>query len=286
MEIFILSMLLSLAVSSVKAQGSTSAPSTSLGNPTDLSSYPYVLVHTHVPTCSPPSLIINSSTTSYLPSTNHFTLPSLCAQVCGNEANQYPRCDRSNLTCVCGPSYRSMTAACESLTCSPSEYRTTQLLAAQLCNPTYTNASASSVSVAIASATANATIYAGGKDPTDINNLPTCAQNCINQYLPGSTCGSLSNRACVCQGGKGRDQLDQCERANCSATDLQILQYFVYALCTPVGGLGNSTNVTLPTQVPPVTAPVATFTGEGVGIFVKGMGWMNMVVVGTIVIGL
>lgn len=209
----------------------------------------------------------------------------ICAQVCGNEANQYPRCERSNLTCVCGPEYRSQTAACEALECSPSEYQKTQLLAGKLCNRTYTNASASSVSVAIAAATANATTSAGGKDPTDLSNYPACAQNCITQYLPDSTCGSLSNRACICQGGKGQAQLDKCERAQCSATHLQVLQYFVYELCTPVGGLGNSTNVTLPTQIPPVPTG-AIFTGKGVSTFSSGIVWIAFAIVGGMALGL
>ena len=215
----------------------------------------------------------------------YLILDRTCAQVCGNEANQFPRCDRSNVTCVCAPEYRSMTAACESLTCSPADYQKTQIISAQLCNPTYNNATASSVSAAIASATANATAYAGGKNPTNLSFYPTCAQKCIRQYLPGSTCGNLSNRACICQGGVGRIELQQCESANCSAADLQVLQYFVYELCTPVGGLGNSTNTTLSTQVPPVpTQP--SFTGEGVPAFAKGVGGIAVaVVVGGLVIG-
>lgn len=208
-----------------------------------------------------------------------------CAQICGNEANQYPRCERSNLTCVCAPEYRSQTAACEALECSPAEYQTTQLLTGKLCNPTYTNASASSVSAAIAAATANATASVGGKDPTDLSNYPSCAQDCISQYLPGSTCGSLSNRACICQGGKGQVQLGQCELAKCSAKDLQVLQYFVYELCTPVGGLGNSTNVTLPTQIPPVPTG-ATFTGQGMSTFSTGIVWIGFAVVGGLALGL
>ena len=178
-----------------------------------------------------------------------------------------------------------MTAACETLTCSPADYERTQLISAQLCNPTYNNASASSVSAAIASATANATAYAGGKDPTNISVYPTCAQKCLGQYLPGSTCGTLSNRACICQGGVGQDQLQQCESGNCSATDLQILQYFVYKLCTPVGGLGNSTNTTLSTQAPPVPTQTS-FTGDGVSAFEKGVGGIAIAVVGGLIIGL
>ena len=232
-------------------------------------------------------------TPEYPPQYHNFmysTLGRTCAQVCGNEGNQFPRCDRSNVTCVCGPDYRSMTAACEILECSGADYQKTQLLAAQLCNPTYNNATASSVSVAIASATANATAYAGGKDATNLSSYPTCAQNCIKQFLPGSTCGSLSNRTCICRGGaegyEALDTLTQCEAATCSATDLQILQYFVYELCTSFGGLGNSTNTTLPTQVPPVSTPTS-FTGEGVPAFAKGVGGIAAaVMVGGLVIGL
>ncbi|CAF9924747.1 MAG: hypothetical protein HETSPECPRED_005677 [Heterodermia speciosa] len=249
MELFTILMLLSVWFPLANAQVSTTAPSDALGDPAQLSSYP------------------------------------TCAQVCGNEANQFPRCDRSNVTCVCGPEYRSETAACESLTCSPTDYEKTQILAAQLCNPTYNNATASSVSAAIASATANATAYAGGKDPTDISFYPSCAQKCIEQYLPGSTCGSLSNRACICQGGVGRGELQQCEAPTCSPTDLQNLQYLVYELCTPVGGLGNSTNTTLSTQVPPVPTQTS-FTGDGVSAFAKGVGGIALAVVGGLVIGL
>ena len=174
-----------------------------------------------------------------------------------------------------------MTAACESVTCTRADYQKTQLLAAQLCNPTYTNTTASSVSGAIASAVANATAATAGKDETDPSSYPPCAENCINQYLPQSGCGSLANRLCVCRTSGLNQRLSDCEAPTCSAEDKQVISYLSYKLCTSVGGIGNSSNVSTPTSVP----PVATFAGDGVSIFAKGVGWMAFAVVGGLVIG-
>ncbi|KAM0798655.1 hypothetical protein BDR22DRAFT_361976 [Usnea florida] len=146
-----------------------------------------------------------------------------CAQICSNEVLPQVECDVNDITCLCGPMSRALTAACEEVSCSAIDISTVSLLAQELCGAVYSESPAlsSSVSSAIASATAAAAAAVASKDPTNIASLPPCAQSCINEALPLSGCGSLSNRKCICQTSNFNANVGPCERANCSTADLQ-----------------------------------------------------------------
>ena len=112
----------------------------------------------------------------------------------------------NDITCLCGPMSRALTAACEEVSCSAGdllsalptdilisravphiscfylsrsniEPAAVSLLAQELCGPVYSESPAlsSSVSSAIASATAAAAAAVASKDPTNIASFPPCA---------------------------------------------------------------------------------------------------------------
>ncbi|KAL9576744.1 MAG: hypothetical protein Q9212_006850 [Teloschistes hypoglaucus] len=222
------------AVSSILA---TATPAPNLGNPADLSTYPQ------------------------------------CAQYCGNTTDAIggnpfgtPAGNTSDLTLVCNPRFRGLTAGCEAAICNATDYRTTQLLAQQVCGSYYNqNATLSAaVASAIASQTAIAKAVTEGKDPMQLSNYPACGQKCIprNNY---NGCGSLSNLQCTCQGIQSNQALAECEVGTCSEADLGPILYLAEKLCLPVGGIlthpynnagANGTNgTTMGTPAP--------FTGEG-----------------------
>ncbi|KAL9596296.1 MAG: hypothetical protein Q9219_005891 [cf. Caloplaca sp. 3 TL-2023] len=182
---------------------------------------------------------------------NILTYPA-CAQICNNETVAVAKRtgtdygDLNDVRNACDADFRAATAGCEAVTCTPAEIQRTQLLAQQLCGSFYNSnpALGSSVTSAIASATAAAIAATDGKDPTDVNNLPACAQNCVkpNNF---QGCGSLANLQCVCQGIQFNDATGPCELSTCSPTDLQTILYFAEKLCEPVGGvLTNPVNYT------------------------------------------
>ena len=60
-------------------------------------------------------------------------------------------------------------------------------------------------------------------------------QKCQNASIPSSGCGSIANRSCVCkQPSAINSDLDSCETATCSASDLQSMMSsfsFLLSLC-------------------------------------------------------
>ncbi|KAL8823094.1 MAG: hypothetical protein Q9191_006178 [Dirinaria sp. TL-2023a] len=195
-------------------------------------------------------------------------------------------CGPTNLTCMCGPTYRAATAACEEVSCSPADYDKTQTLASQLCASVYSNGpvNPTSVSAAIATSTAAAAAAVASKDPTNPASYPSCGEACINQNLPSSGCGSLANRACICQ-GPFNINTGRCELATCSQADITAISYLAYHLCNPAGGIGNTTaiiNQTIVNQTAaaaggskPPTQSVQPFTGGATalrGAWVLGSG--------------
>ena len=241
-------------------------------------------------------------------------------------------------------SYRTIprcTIVCNHVT--DSRPKATNLLAQQLCGPVYQNTPSlgSAVSSAIASATAVAASLKS-LDPTKSESYPICAvsrcasrpsqwwvgaqlgtreltinqQKCQNASIPASGCGSLSNRACVCKSPStvnSNSNLGACERAACSASDLQgttsslsfllspfslLLRaggHFEYiwililcrglvigdlanALCYPVGGIGNTTNSSYTTSAS--TPTPSAFTGDATAVMARSLGWGVMGFVG------
>ncbi|KAL8885706.1 MAG: hypothetical protein Q9205_007703 [Flavoplaca limonia] len=193
----------------------------------------------------------------------------------------------NNLTCQCDFGNRAATAACEKVTCSPTDYDNTQTLAQELCGPLYTNGTLNPTSVtsAIASATAAASAAVEGKDVTDPNDYPDCATACQEQNLPASGCGSLANTSCACNSPAIVTTTGQCEQQTCSPEDLRATMFLAYRLCAGVGGPGNTSEVanqTIATQtagsvpLPPTGVPggVVPFTGGVVGKGVELGGWI------------
>lgn len=114
-------------------------------------------------------------------------------------------------------------------------------------------------------------------EPTNSANYPLCGQTCQNANLPSTGCGSISNRTCVCKLSSA-SPLNICEVQTCSASDFQIIQDLVYALCNPVGGIGN--NVSNASYTTPASAPTPTaFTGGAAAVM---RGWVGWSVVGLI----
>ncbi|CAL8583560.1 hypothetical protein XPA_009181 [Xanthoria parietina] len=223
-----------------------------------------------------------------------------CAARCevGNLARISSACAStpSNATCLCDGPNRAAAAGCEKVTCSPSDYTTTQTLAQQLCGPFYANntLNPTAVTAAIASATSAAAAAVAGKDPANNSDYPACAQACVTQYLPASGCGSLSNASCVCNSPAIVVDTGRCELATCSRADLAITTSLALALCARAGGVGNTSamvNETIAGQgngsvpVAPTTtgAPVVPFTGGASGMGVQMGGWM--VLVGGLAVG-
>ncbi|CAO1605748.1 hypothetical protein XANCAGTX0491_009254 [Xanthoria calcicola] len=224
-----------------------------------------------------------------------------CAARCevANNARPSAPCASSgpnNVTCLCDAANRAAAAGCEKVTCTPTEYTTTQTLAQQLCDPLYANTTlnptAVSSAIASASATAAAAAAVAGKDVTDATDYPPCAQSCLAQYLPASGCGSLSNVSCVCASPALVVDTGRCELATCSPADLAITTSLAQALCARAGGVGNSSavaNETIAGQangsvpVAPTGGPVVPFTGGVSGMGVEMGGWM--VLVGGLAVG-
>ncbi|KAL8648686.1 MAG: hypothetical protein Q9226_005898, partial [Calogaya cf. arnoldii] len=75
-------------------------------------------------------------------------------------------------------------------------------------------------------------------DPTDLNNYPACAQQCIPEtFGPPSNCGSLSNRTCLCTTAGAARVLADCELVTCTPTEIEQLTPLAAALCAPVGDI-------------------------------------------------
>ncbi|KAG7009665.1 hypothetical protein G7Y79_00002g007800 [Physcia stellaris] len=110
------------------------------------------------------------------PSQNH--PPNAPSQTCGYY----------DLNCDCSPPFRSLTAACEAVSCTPADYNSTQLLADTFCHSLYAanSISAASVTSAIAAATASALAIVAGKDVTSVEAYPICAQGCQKIALADS----------------------------------------------------------------------------------------------------
>ncbi|MCJ1280254.1 hypothetical protein MMC21_008081 [Puttea exsequens] len=200
------------------------------------------------PTSSPglPTLIAPSPTPTGNAS-DILTYP-ICAQTCGNETAPFlaatiPGCNASIVECACSAYYRSETAACEEVTCSAEEYETTQALAQQLCVPLYSSNStlSTSVAAAIASATSVAAAAATGKDVLNLSSYPACAQNCTIIHKNGG-CDS-QNLTCICN-PPASIILGNCEVAQCSPSDLEIVTDLSFRLCAPVGGINEGVNLT------------------------------------------
>ena len=167
---------------------------------------------------------------------------------------------------MCQPDYRAQTAACEKVSCSAADYNKTQALALQLCGPVaaVSSVNPTSVSSAIVASTSTAAAAVASKDPTNLLDYPLCAQNCNNELLPQTDCGSLANRTCICN-QEYASRVGACEDANCNMEDRETTRYLGDQLCN-VPGVGNGsfasptgTNNSA-TQTGP-SVPPATFTG-------------------------
>ena len=212
---------------------------------------------------------------------NILTYPR-CAQTCSNETVITTGCDVSNVECACGTLFRSVTAACEEIICSPLDKQTTNLLAQELCGPVYQNMPSlgSAVSSAIASATSVAASLRS-RDPTKSESYPICAQECQNASIPASGCGSLSNRTCVCSNsGSLHTILGACQRTTCSASDLQITADFANLLCYPPGGIGNMSNASYTT--PASTSTPSVFTGDATAVMERSLSWGVLGLIGAL----
>ncbi|KAI4098454.1 MAG: hypothetical protein LQ339_006425 [Xanthoria mediterranea] len=221
-----------------------------------------------------------------------------CAARCQVITNTLPSSpcasNPNNVTCACDSPNRAATAGCEKVTCTPTEYTTTQTLAQQLCGPLYANntLNPTAVTSAIASATSAAAAAIAGKDVTDATDYPPCAQSCLAQYLPASGCGSLGNVSCVCASPAIVVDTGRCELQSCNPADLAITTSLAQAICARAGGIGNSSavaNETIAGQangsvpVAPTGGPVVPFTGGASGIGGEMGGWM--VLVGGLAVG-
>ncbi|KAL8665551.1 MAG: hypothetical protein Q9168_007673 [Polycauliona sp. 1 TL-2023] len=192
----------------------------------------------------------------------------------------------NNLTCLCAGPNRAATAACEKLSCTDTDYQTTQTLAQDLCGPLYTNntLNPTSVSSAIASATAAATAAVAGKDFLNSNDYPPCARDCQNQVIPMSECKTLSNSSCICNSQTVVQGTGACELANCSMEDRMTTAYLSFKQCAAFGGIGNASEVANQTIATQSSAPVALppngtgavmpFTGGAGAVVVEKGVWM------------
>ena len=252
-----------------------------LGDPSLLASYPFCAAQCQIQ-------VIARPVSTHLPNFNH---PPSCSLTATQQSNPCGFTTSNNLTCQCDSGNRAATAACEKVSCSPTDYDTTQTLAQELCGPLYTNGTLdpSPIAPAITSATAAAAAAVEGKDVTDTNDYPACATACQLQNLPASGCGSLANTSCACNSPPLTITTRQCQIRTCSPEDLQTTFYLVYRLCAGVGGIGNASEVanqTIATQtvgsvpLPPTGVPggVVPFTG---GVGGKGLemgGWLVLMV--------
>lgn len=243
-----------------------SATPSSLGDPTQLSSYP------------------------------------LCAQRCSNQsAAAAPLidygCDIAEVGCQCQPPFRSSTAACEEVICDLQDYLKTQVLAQQLCGPFYEQNSTlgSAVSSAIASATSAALAATESKIPTNPAEWPPCAQACFDKYIPASGCGNLANRTCVCSSQSLNSNLGLCETATCDRTDIEKIIALANELCFPVGGQVSDSNASANAGIRPSSNTSTSlpspspFTGQASVKLAGGVALSSLIamgLLGVVVVGL
>ncbi|KAI4089481.1 MAG: hypothetical protein L6R37_008035 [Teloschistes peruensis] len=151
-------------------------------------------------------------------------------------------CPFRDLTCQCSPPFRSSAAACQSITCTPRNYRKAQKLTNCLCAPLYDNNTISStvVSAAIATATSAAASALKTADPANPDTYPPCARACITPALQ-TDCGTFNETKCVCQSPVFFANITPCEVGTCPLADLQTTLYLSEANCNKagIGGLGN-----------------------------------------------
>ncbi|KAL8930801.1 MAG: hypothetical protein Q9208_000342 [Pyrenodesmia sp. 3 TL-2023] len=187
-----------------------------------------------------------------------------------------------NLTCLCDAGNRAATAGCDRVSCSLTDYSTTQTLTQQICSPLYssngTTLSQASITAAIAASTAAADAALAGKDVTDPNDYPACGRDCQLRLLPDSGCGSLANNSCVCNNRPLGLALASCQLGACSERDLQTVFFLAYRLCSPVGGAGDVSAIA--NQTIPTTGAMVPFIGGvgGEGIELGGWVFLTMVV--------
>ncbi|KAL8665793.1 MAG: hypothetical protein Q9202_001915 [Teloschistes flavicans] len=165
-----------------------------------------------------------------------------CGIECIIETQETSPCAFRNLTCECSPPFRSSAAACQSITCSPSNYGKTQLLTNLVCAPLYIDGTISptAVSAAIAAATSAAASALATADPANPLTYPSCARNCIKQALQAD-CGDFNNTKCICQSPVFFANITPCEVSTCTPADLQTTLYLSEANCnkTGIGGIGD-----------------------------------------------
>ena len=217
-----------------------------------------------------------------------------CAPICGATVLRSGVCAPANtLICQCSADFLAEAVACEKVSCSTQDYNKTQTLTQQLCGPLYANGtvSASSVSAAVASSTAAAAAAVAGKDPTKSGDYPPCADKCQQQFISNSSCGSIANASCICNNLGLVDKIASCEAATCSDEDQANARYLGYKLCTPVGGVGNASEVvnqTIATQTPGAgigSQPTSTpFTGTAVGRWGESLSWAIIAAVPVVVL--
>ncbi|KAG6989783.1 hypothetical protein G7Y79_00064g094060 [Physcia stellaris] len=219
-----------------------------------------------------------------------------CAPICGGTVLQTGVCAPANtLSCQCSAEFLAQSIACEKVSCSPQDYDKTQTLTQELCGPLYANGtvSNSTVSAAVASSTAAAAAAVAGKDPTKSGDYPPCADKCQRQFITSSNCGNIANASCICSNVGLVNQIASCEAATCSDEDQANARYLGYKLCTPVGGLGNASEVvnqTVATQTPgrgigsePTSTP---FTGTAVGRWGGSLSWAIFAAVPVVVLSM
>lgn len=141
-------------------------------------------------------------------------------------------------------------------------------------------------------------------------------QSCQRSLLPGSGCGILSNRACVCQTSNFASDVGSCEAATCNPTDREgesfedispihpirklthstlpsAVAALGYVLCNPVGGFGSINNGTSSPGFTNTTGnagatgignpPVpSSFTGAASRMFESQIGWMATAMMGAL----
>ncbi|KAL8639210.1 MAG: hypothetical protein Q9228_003734 [Teloschistes exilis] len=133
-------------------------------------------------------------------------------------------------------------AACQSITCTPRNYRKAQKLTNRLCGPLYSNnnISATAVSAAIATGTSAAASALKTADPANPDTYPPCASACITSALQ-TDCGTFNETKCVCQSPVFFANITPCEVGTCPPADLQTTLYLSEANCNKagIGGLGN-----------------------------------------------
>ncbi|KAL8664213.1 MAG: hypothetical protein Q9168_007951 [Polycauliona sp. 1 TL-2023] len=75
-------------------------------------------------------------------------------------------------------------------------------------------------------------------DPSDLNNYPACAQQCISStFGPPANCGNFANTTCLCTTAAAARILASCEIASCTPTEQEQTNTLAKKHCASAGGI-------------------------------------------------